>query len=233
MNQRLLLLHGALGTKDQFRSLRKKLSPDFEIHDLDFEGHGQRNSAKSYTMNLFAENVIEYLHENKIDKTHIFGYSMGGYVGLHVAKEHPAFVEKIITLGTKFAWSNEAAEREIKMLDLKKIEEKVPAFAQKLASIHTNNNWKEVVIRTANMMYEMGMGERLTKENLASIKQDVLIGVGDKDSMVSIEESRETANILPNGRLEIIAGFRHPIDEVDQEELGCLIVNFLKDKPTA
>ncbi len=228
MNQNLLLLHGALGTKDQFRSLKEKLSHEFQVHDLDFEGHGKRASPKEFTMGLFTENVIAYLSEKKINKAHIFGYSMGGYVGLNVAQKHPDFVGKIITLGTKFAWTEETAAKEVRMLNPQKIEEKVPAFANMLAAVHTKNNWKEVVDKTAKMMLGLGRGERLTEKDLEEIKHETLIGIGSKDNMVSIEESKESAEILPNGNLRIIEDFQHPIDSINEEVLTSIIVDFIK-----
>lgn len=229
MKQHLLLLHGALGTKDQFRSLKEKLSSEFQVHDLDFEGHGERVSSKEFTMDLFTENVIEYLSAKEIDKTHIFGYSMGGYVGLNVAKKHPDFVEKIITLGTKFAWTEETAAKEVRMLNPHKIELKVPAFASKLAAVHTINDWKEVVEKTAKMMLRLGQGERLTEKDLEEIRHETLIGIGSKDGMVSMEESKESAETLPNGVLRTIEGFLHPIDKIDEEVLSSIIVDFIKN----
>ena len=55
---------------------------------------------------------------------------MGGYVALQLANKHPKYVQKIITLGTKFAWDKETAAKEVKMLNPEKIEEKIPAFAK-------------------------------------------------------------------------------------------------------
>ncbi|MFK7773223.1 MAG: alpha/beta fold hydrolase [Saprospiraceae bacterium] len=228
MKPNLILLHGALGTKDQFKSLKGKLSNDFEVHDLDFEGHGSKESTKDFTMKLFAENVIKYLNDNNISKIHIFGYSMGGYVGLTVAKVNPMLVDKIITLGTKFDWTEESAEKEIRMLDPEKIAEKVPAFASKLESIHNKNDWKEVVNRTAKMMYGLGSGKKITEQELAEIKHKTLIGIGSKDRMVSLEESKVAADLIPNGRLEIIENFPHPIDKVNEEVLGAIIIDFIK-----
>lgn len=227
MKQNLLLLHGALGTKDQFKILKEKLSNDFEVHDLDFEGHGKRESTKDFSMQLFAENVIQYLTEKNISKTHIFGYSMGGYVALTLAKLKPELIGKIITLGTKFDWTKESAEKEVKMLNPEKIAEKVPAFAKILETIHAKNNWKEVVSKTAKMMLELGNGEKLSEQELSEIKQQTLIGIGGKDRMVSIEESRESAEILTNGQLEIIEDFQHPIDKIDKEKLRVIIVDFI------
>jgi len=97
MKQSLLLLHGALGSKAQFKSIKEKLSNQFEIYDLDFEGHGGNTSSKDFTMDLFADNVIALLKDKGIKQVNIFGYSMGGYVGLNVAKKVPQLVNRIMT----------------------------------------------------------------------------------------------------------------------------------------
>lgn len=227
MNRKILLLHGAMGTKEQLRGLKKKLSSEFEVHDLNFEGHGDRLSTKKFSIQLFTQNVVDYLKENQLDKLHLFGYSMGGYVGLNLAKEHPELVEKIITLGTKFNWTKEIAEGEIKKLNPEKIAEKVPAFASKLASMHSHNNWKEVVIKTANMMHELGNGKKLTQKELEVISHEVLIGIGNKDQLVSIEESQKSADVLSNGNLVIIEDFHHPIEQINEEKLQSIITQFI------
>lgn len=228
MNQHLLLLHGALGSKDQFKSLKEKLTNQFDVHTFDFEGHGKRASSNDFTMKTFVANVIQYLQEHKIEKANIFGYSMGGYVALNLAKNRPELVEKIMTLGTKFNWTKETAEKEIRMLNPEKIEEKVPAFADQLATIHSSNNWKEVVNKTAKMMYELGTDKKLTTTDLAQIKHDVLIGIGGKDKMVSIEESTKSAHSLPNGQLVIIENFQHPIEKINEDKLTSILSNFIK-----
>lgn len=38
--KKLLLLHGALGSKNQFKSLKEILKSDFDVYDFNFEGHG-------------------------------------------------------------------------------------------------------------------------------------------------------------------------------------------------
>lgn len=226
MKPNILLLHGALGTKEQFRNLQKQLIDHFQVHTLDFAGHGSNASTAAYSIDLFTKNTVDYLAEYKLTKINIFGYSMGGYVALNLAKQHPDLVDKIMILGTKFNWTPENAEKEIKMLNPAKIEEKVPAFAKQLASIHTSNDWKGVMRRTANMMLALGAGEKLTMAELAQIKQQVLIGIGGADKMVSIEESQESSTVLPNGQLRIIEGFPHPIDRVNVEQLAEIIASF-------
>jgi len=227
-NNNLLLLHGALGTEAQFASLKDKLSADFKVFDLNFEGHGNRFSEKDFSIDLFAENVVAFMKEQGIDKTVIFGYSMGGYVALKLALRKPELVSKIITLGTKFNWSKEVAALEVKMLNPEKVEEKVPAFASRLEEIHSANDWKEVMRKTAKMMLDLSEGAKLTDEDLKVVGQDVLIGIGELDKMVTLEESENAASTLPNGKLKVIKGFKHPIEKVDMNQLTDIIVEFIR-----
>jgi pimeloyl-ACP methyl ester carboxylesterase len=65
------------------------------------------------------------------------------------------------------------------------------------------------------MMVNLGAGAGLSDEEIRSIETPVLIGIGDLDQMVSIDESKRVADLLPNASLKIYEGFPHPIDRVD------------------
>ena len=229
MNQNILLLHGALGTKHQLKNLKEVLSKDFTVHDLNFSGHGRCESEADFSLNLFTQNVIDYLNENEIKNLNIFGYSMGGYVALNVAQKHPDMVEKVMTLGTKFNWTKESAEKEVRMLNPEKIVEKVPAFAKMLAETHGENNWKKVLNKTAKFMSDLGSGAKLNDEELATIQHEIRIAVGDKDRMVTIDESEKSADLMPNGKLVILENFEHPIEKVDHVVLASKISEFMKN----
>ncbi|MFZ4544135.1 MAG: alpha/beta fold hydrolase [Saprospiraceae bacterium] len=219
MKTKLLLLHGALGSKKQFEPLKDLLSGSFEVYDLNFEGHGGRATDKKFSIELFSENVVQFMDENKIEKINIFGYSMGGYVALKTAINYPARIGKIITLGTKFKWDEASTLKEVGMLNPVTIEEKVPHFAAKLKDEHEPLDWKEVVKKTAEMMRGLADGKAIKDESIAAIIQSVTIGLGSEDRMVSISESEQTANLLPNGKFMVLHGEPHPFEKVNTDQL--------------
>jgi esterase/lipase len=200
--QKLLLLHGALGSKNQFAQLQKRLKNDFEIHTINFSGHGgEIIPEQPFSINLFAKDVLTYLNKVKIDKINIFGYSMGGYAGLYLAKKYPDRINNIFTIAAKFKWNEEIAAKEIKMLNPLKIKEKIPAFAEELKERHSPQNWETILVKTAEMMINLGKHNELMEEGITSIEQNVCIGVGDCDKMVSIEETVEVYRMLKNGQM--------------------------------
>src|SRR4051794_1738958 len=92
----LLLLHGALGASDQFDSLVPLLAPRYDLHWLDFEGHGAAPlRGRPFRMEHFAENVQDYLRGRGLGPVHIFGYSMGGYVACTLARWQPELVTSL------------------------------------------------------------------------------------------------------------------------------------------
>lgn len=226
--QHLILLHGALGSKKQFDTLTDFLSDKYTLHSLNFEGHGGRKMTKPFDMETFAEDVVNFMDAYEIEKSNFFGYSMGGYIALNVAKEFPSYVKRILTLGTKFEWTPESAEKETQMLNPEKIEEKVPKFAEMLKKRHHPLDWKEVLKHTAQMMSDLGNGKALKPEDVQHIKKRIMIAVGELDNMVSLEESRIFADALPYGEIMMIQGFPHPIEKIDPNLLSQLITSFFE-----
>jgi esterase/lipase len=215
----LLVLHGALGSAMQMQPLVDVLKKKFEIFTLNFSGHGGLPlPTGKLSIDLFVQEVRQFLDKNQIEQINIFGYSMGGYIALKLAVEDKR-VNKIFTLGTKFHWTPQSAEHEVLMLDPDKIEEKVPAFASILKERHAPTDWKELMNKTVEMMLELGRNPSLTENILNKITTPVTITIGDQDNMVTIEESEWAVKALPNGELKIFKGFKHPIEQVDLEEL--------------
>lgn len=219
--KKLIILHGALGSKTQFEQLAGLLGTYFEVHTPDFDGHGSKSASQNaYSVELFAQNLADYMQANGIKKPLVFGYSMGGFVALKLESMHPGSLEELVTLGTKFDWSPESAEKEVKMLNAEKIEEKVPAFAAYLKSLHGEQEWKSVLERTARMMLEMGNETVLTAEDFSKIRIPVRLLRGTKDVMVSEAETKNVQNQLTDSAYREVENWQHPINLVSPEELA-------------
>ncbi len=226
---KLLLLHGALGASEQFLPIKEALKEQYELHSIDFYGHGTSAfSSAGFAIPVFAKQVIEYLDKNNMASINIFGYSMGGYVALYLAKHYPLRVNKIMTLATKFVWTPEIAASETKMLNPELIESKVPDFAQQLKARHGEHKWKELLQHTAEMMVDMGNNAVLNSKDYSTIEQAVLLGLGDRDKMVSLQESQEVFKSLKNSGFYILPYTKHPLESVDTKRLSTEIIRFVQ-----
>ena len=225
----VLLLHGAIGSSSQMLPLANLLAGKFNVSAFDFYGHGSRSGeTKDLSIAGFAEDVMRWMEAKKNESIDIFGYSMGGYVALYLARHYPEKVNRIFTLATKFRWSPQIAANEIKMLDPEKIAEKVPVFAKTLAERHGQGSWQTVLQKTAQMMQKMGESNVLGPDDFKSIGHRVLLSIGDRDKLVTLDETLEVYKTLPNSSLLVLPGTGHPVENVNLEILAYHIHNFFK-----
>lgn len=223
----ILLLHGALGSKSQFGEISEILSKQYEVHTFDFTGHGANPLPEvQFTIETFAQDISSYMQVNGLEGADIFGYSMGGYAALYASAAGMINAGRIFTLATKFDWNEDTAAREAKMLDAHKIRQKVPAFAEELAARHGSGKWEALLEMTREMMFCLGNRNLLNIDMLAKVKNEVLVSIGDRDKMVSLEETIAAYRALKNSSLLVIPGTEHPVEKVDAKRLSREIGNF-------
>lgn len=222
----IILLHGALGAQDQLEPLQQELSKlDHKVHLFSFSGHGKFPFQEDFNIKQFASELELYIRNNHLQKADIFGYSMGGYVALYLASQVKDLIGDIVTLGTKFNWTPEIAEKEIKQLDPAIIKEKVPKFAAALEKRH-GNEWQLLLKRTSNMMVDLG-NNNIIEQNFENIGNRVLIGLADNDSMVSVEETDNAAKRIANSSRYTLPNAKHPIETSDPKVLANIIHQFI------
>lgn len=224
----LILLHAALGSQLQLLPLKSFLDDTFNVYTFDFMGHGNSKENEEFSLDTFVNQLSDFIEKNQLHETAIFGYSMGGYVALKYALSAPKKVSHIVTLGTKFGWTPESAASEIKQLNPEKIQEKVPAFAEKLQELH-GTNWENVVSKTAEMMLRMGNGKTLlTREDWNNISTNTLLLLGEKDTMVTVSETELVKSQLRNAAFGLLEDAKHPIESVDLNLLKHMIIDFIE-----
>jgi pimeloyl-ACP methyl ester carboxylesterase len=113
------------------------------------------------------------------------------------------------------------------MLNAGKIEQKLPAFAQVLEKRHSPNNWKEVLNHTATMLENLGKNNSLSLEDYKDITVPCLIMLGDRDKMITLQETVDVYNALPSASMAMLPDTPHPIEQVKIEALLFFINNFL------
>lgn len=226
--QHLILLHGAIGGSRQLDPLVNILNQTYSVHLLNLPGHGGRSMpVQDFSIELFAQDVLAYMVENNIGQANFFGYSMGGYVAMYIARQYPEKVNSIITLATKFYWDEAVATKEIKMLDAATIQQKLPAFAEQLRIRHLPNNWKDVLEKTIVLLQLLGLNNPLKNEDYSAINQPCLLLLGDRDKMVTLDETVSVYKQLPNAQLCILPGTPHPLEQVNVDLLSFFIKRYL------
>lgn len=100
----LLLLHGGLFNIDlQFGELLPVLAQTRQVIATDFQAHGRTGDIdRPLTSAHLASDVIGLLQHLSVPQVDVFGFSVGGGVGLHLAIKHPDLVRKLIVSSVSF-----------------------------------------------------------------------------------------------------------------------------------
>lgn len=223
----ILFLHGALGSAAMFEPLIQHLNTS-NVISIDFPLHGNCSTESECSIEAFANFLIQYLDDHQFTKVDVFGYSMGGYVAIYAASLRPDLFGKIMTLATKFEWNEEIANNEIRMLNPEIMEQKIPAFVESLKHQHTNIEWKALVIKTSNMLQQLGKHPLLNAEALHAIQVPVQVGVGDKDAMVGIDETLAAFRSLKQGSFYLLPSTKHPFELIDLSLLLPVLKHYFK-----
>ena len=211
----LILLHGALGNQKEFDHLIPILSGHYNLYSFDFNGHGNNGDDSDFRIEGFAEQLIDFIEQESLRKVDVFGYSMGGYVALYAAHLRNDCIDRIITFGTKFDWTEAFAKAEVVKLNPDVLLEKHPSYIESLIKSHPSQDWRTLLNNTGNMMLALGEKNLLNKNLLKGLEIDITICVGDQDHMVSIDESKEVVSHLPKGKLIICSDTKHAIHKLD------------------
>lgn len=228
--QTLLLLHGALGSGEDLSALSNKLKKfEYDLHSITFSGHGGIIFQSEFGIHQFSKELESYIHEKELHKPIVFGYSMGGYVALNLAITNPDIIGKIITLGTKFNWNMTSIEKETKHLDPEILQQKVPDYSRSLENKH-GKSWQDLVIKTSALLKKINTESSINAETLKNCKLPVLLGIADKDHLVSIEETLEVYRSLNKASMFMLPNTRHQIETVNCDLLSKIITDFIEQK---
>lgn len=99
----LVLLHGAYLTIDLMGPILPELARAREVIAVELQGHGHTaDIERPLTYEQMADDTAALVRILDIEHADVFGYSMGGGVGLQLAIRHPNFVRKLVVASASF-----------------------------------------------------------------------------------------------------------------------------------
>jgi pimeloyl-ACP methyl ester carboxylesterase len=101
----LILIHGVGGHAESFVRNVMPLSRHFHVYAIDLIWHGLSSKPpfSMETIPTFVEQVIDFMDAAGIDRAHLEGESLGGWVGGWLAIQHPRRLRKLV-LNTMAGW---------------------------------------------------------------------------------------------------------------------------------
>jgi methylmalonyl-CoA epimerase len=229
----LVVLHGALGSTElETRRLLPTFQRHFRTVALDFAAHGASDDfigEELLTMEFFADGVPAVLDHLGLERTHVFGFSMGGAVALYHALQHPERVERMAVHGVNVQWDRGEVAMMTDGMDPETMEGVAPRWADRLSETHGGGRWRSLTRRMITFT-EALPDRHFPDDELAKIAAPTLVSTGDRDRYFKIEHALNLWRTLPDARLAVHPGLDHPIQHVDPERFAGMMAAFLLDR---
>lgn len=154
----------------------------------------------------------------------VVGASLGGYVGLAMARLAPERVRGLLLAGSR-ARTDDADRRAAREKAIETLrEEGIEAWAPSAPAPPPPERTVEELIRATEAL----RGRRDATDVVARFEGPLWIAVGDDDPFLPLDEAREIAASAPNGRLEVFPGAGHFTNVERPERFNELLREFLQ-----
>jgi len=94
----LLILHGLLGSSDNWRAAARRLADSLTVFTVDLRNHGRSPRADAMNYALMSADVLELMERQKITGPNVLGHSLGGKVAMQLATDYPERIEKLVVV---------------------------------------------------------------------------------------------------------------------------------------
>ncbi len=197
-----------------------------------------------YTVRDMAEDLAALLDVLGIDRTHLLGISMGGFIAQEFALAHPERVDRLVLACTAFGGPEmvpipEETRRLMAPDPSLQPEERIrkamaPAFAPGYAEAHPEVVDEIVRMRLAALQppeawlrQALAVASFDSSTRLGELSVPTLILHGDQDRVVPVENGHLLAQRIPGSRLLLLPGGGHLVFIEQAERFNQMVLAFL------
>lgn len=193
----LILLPGGFMTVEAMGEIVPKLATTRQVIGVELQGHGHTADIERHLrFEFMADDIAALIRHLGLEYADIFGFSLGGGVGLQTAIRHPEVVRKIVLASTAFKKDGWYPEVLAGMASIS-----VEGFATTplpetyLKTSPRPEAWPGFVAKMRQLLSD----EYDWTASIAALKNAVLIIVGDADS-IRLPHAMEFFTLLGGGK---------------------------------
>ena len=247
----LVMIMGFAGTQGGWIFQKNTFKRSFQVITFDNRGAGKTDKpAGPYSIRMMAEDTVGLMDHLGVEKAHILGVSMGGYIAQEIAINHPERVRKLV-LGCTYAREDETGGHSREYFKGLGLEEgcsadelrsvpvgKVLATVFSLAFNHTLYRiaLAPVMKTVAPLRASEGVAAQFeaivghdTLERLHMIHAPTLVIAGTGDRVIKPASSEILAHMIPDARLVKVEGGSHSFFVGKRGRFNEEVLKFLRE----
>ncbi|MDG6990982.1 MAG: alpha/beta hydrolase [Nitrososphaerota archaeon] len=221
----LLLLHGGLGSVEDFASQIPALAQHFRVIAFERTGHGHTaDTSEAFTFESMVEQTASFIEALGLKAVNVVGWSDGAIVALLLAISRPDLVRRMISVGGLAETMAQSAETRgwIESMNAEKFPQE---FVSKYGEISPDGpaHFSVVLEKTKKLWLTE---PHIKDEDLSKIKAPTLVLAADKEDL-PIEHTIEMFRAIKGAQLCIVPGATHFLMSEKPELTNSVMLAFL------
>jgi len=229
----VVLLEGIGGDIPGWRRNVPHLAARYTVVAYDLRGNGRSDAPdEPVTMTTFVDDTVALLAHLGFDSAHLYGQSFGGMVAQEMALTHPDRVRSLVLAATHAGPAR--ASRPGGGTAVPKDKPYLALYSHEFARQHPEHVAEDILVGSQHPQPSHA-GRRQWKamqvwdawDRLARIACPVLVLHGTRDLLVSVENARRLAALIPRAKLVLLEGAGHVYHSEQPEESDAAVLAFL------
>ena len=211
----LILLHGNGENCGYFQGQMDVFSKRYHVYAIDTRGHGRTpRGDKPFTIRQFAEDLLGFMNDHRIEKAHLLGFSDGGNIAMVFAIRYPYRVDRLILDGANLDAAGVRRRTQIPI-----------EIGYRIAKLFSGRS--DAARLNTEMLGLMVNDPNVKPEELRKIHARTLVIAGTKD-MIRESHTRLIAESIPDSQLVFIKG-DHFIANKEPVKFNRAVLDFMKE----
>ncbi|HET9016244.1 MAG TPA: alpha/beta hydrolase [Thermomicrobiaceae bacterium] len=240
----LLMFVGFMACRQMWFRQAPVLSRHLRLITLDNRDAGESGPETApYTVTDMADDGVRLLDALGIERAHVLGHSMGGFIALQFALNHPERVDHLVLVGTSPGRRRDPGTPPTPPARDSWIEDPVERNRERYARI-AGSGYFAAHPDELEAVAEANRGNRLTyegsvrqsfatqsshdvRDRLGEIAAPTLVIHGEVDPLIGIDSGRLLAERIPDARLLVMPGVGHLPHLERAEGFNGAVIDFL------
>jgi len=215
----LVLVHGVAMRAEDWAPLFRNLKQRHRIYAPDLLGYGESDQPRDsdYSIATQTELVRGFLDAMKLEQPDVAGVSMGGWIALKLAAEHPERVKRLVLISsaglafpstlTENSFSATTIDEQRASFRLQS--DLAPRFPDFILRDFLRHSKKKAWIVRASMRSMLQRHDLLMDGKLRRVRMPVLIVAGTSDRIVPFDVALRLKREMPHATLVPLRGCSH------------------------
>jgi pimeloyl-ACP methyl ester carboxylesterase len=205
---------------------------------ISYSRRGHYNSDLGTDADVFfaADDLLNLMKHLKVDRFHVVGNALGGYVGLDAAISHPERLLSLVLACSMMGISEPEYTKTLQSLRPKAFGD-LPAELKELGPSYRAANpsgvaeWKKLHDRSVHgTRGAVRLRNKITWPALADLKVPTLLVTGDADLWIPPYLLRQVGEKIPNSEVVIVPASGHGVQWEQPEIFNDTVLDFIRTK---